>query len=63
MLSLIDKIRTGYLWDFPGGIHPPENKVQSTQTPLVEARLAHEYVLPLKQHIGKSGDLLVQVGD
>ncbi|MGV1717832.1 electron transport complex subunit RsxC [Vibrio furnissii] len=63
MLSLIDKIRTGYLWDFPGGIHPPENKVQSTQTPLVEARLAHEYILPLKQHIGKSGDLLVQVGD
>ncbi|MBY8122818.1 electron transport complex subunit RsxC [Vibrio fluvialis] len=63
MLSLIDKIRTGYLWDFPGGIHPPENKVQSTQTPLVEASLANEFVLPLKQHIGKSGDLLVQVGD
>ncbi|MCG3747898.1 electron transport complex subunit RsxC [Vibrio cincinnatiensis] len=63
MLSLIEKIRTGALWDFPGGVHPPENKKQSTKIPLVEARLAKEFVLPIKQHIGKSGELLVHVGD
>lgn len=26
MLSLIEQIRTGSLWDFPGGVHPAENK-------------------------------------
>uniref|UniRef100_UPI0010A60FB8 electron transport complex subunit RsxC n=1 Tax=Vibrio sp. H11 TaxID=2565928 RepID=UPI0010A60FB8 len=63
MLSLIEQIRSGYLWDFPGGIHPPENKHQSTKTPLVEASLSKELVLPVKQHIGKPGDLQVKVGD
>ena len=63
MLSLIEKIQSGALWDFPGGIHPPENKHQSTTLPLVEASVPHEIILPLKQHIGKAGQLLVAVGD
>ncbi|POC31463.1 electron transport complex subunit RsxC [Vibrio vulnificus] len=63
MLSLIEQIRTGALWDFPGGVHPAENKRQSNQQPLVHAALANEIVLPLKQHIGKPGNILVSVGD
>ncbi|HFQ5012895.1 TPA: electron transport complex subunit RsxC [Vibrio vulnificus] len=63
MLSLIEQIRTGALWDFPGGVHPAENKRQSNQQPLVHAALANEVVLPLKQHIGKPGNILVNVGD
>ncbi|MCU8504086.1 electron transport complex subunit RsxC [Vibrio vulnificus] len=63
MLSLIEQIRTGALWDFPGGVHPAENKRQSNQQPLVHAALANEIVLPLKQHIGKPGNILVNVGD
>ncbi|HAS6347758.1 TPA: electron transport complex subunit RsxC [Vibrio vulnificus] len=63
MLSLIEQIRTGSLWDFPGGVHPAENKRQSNQQPLVHAALANEIVLPLKQHIGKPGNILVKVGD
>ncbi len=63
MLSLIDQIKAGHLWDFPGGIHPPENKFQSNQLAPVEAELPAELVLPLKQHIGRPGDLLVKVGD
>ncbi|ENO1173074.1 electron transport complex subunit RsxC [Vibrio vulnificus] len=63
MLSLIEQIRTGALWDFPGGVHPTENKRQSNQQPLVHAALANEIVLPLKQHIGKPGNILVNVGD
>ncbi|HDY7775524.1 TPA: electron transport complex subunit RsxC [Vibrio vulnificus] len=63
MLSLIEQIRTGTLWDFPGGVHPAENKRQSNQQPLVHAALANEIVLPLKQHIGKPGNILVNVGD
>ncbi|WP_423840330.1 electron transport complex subunit RsxC [Vibrio mytili] len=63
MVSLIEQIRTGSLWDFPGGVHPVENKKQSNQEPLVHASLPSEIVLPLKQHIGKAGNLLVSVGD
>ncbi|MDN3680487.1 electron transport complex subunit RsxC [Vibrio tapetis subsp. quintayensis] len=63
MLSLIEKIRSGYLWDFPGGVHPPENKKQSASTRLQHASLPTELVIPIKQHIGKAGDLCVKVGD
>ncbi|MEF1329210.1 electron transport complex subunit RsxC [Vibrio sp. M260121] len=63
MLSLIEQIRTGSLWDFPGGVHPAENKKQSNKTELVHAAIPSEIVLPLKQHIGKAGNLLIAVGD
>ncbi|EOX4458040.1 electron transport complex subunit RsxC [Vibrio antiquarius] len=63
MLSLIEQIRTGSLWDFPGGVHPAENKKQSNKTELVHAAIPSEIVLPLKQHIGKAGNLLVAEGD
>ncbi|WP_413284791.1 electron transport complex subunit RsxC [Vibrio sp. MA40-2] len=63
MVSLVEQIRHGALWSFPGGIHPPENKTQSTQTDIVNASLPEELVLPVKQHIGRPGDLLVKVDD
>ncbi len=63
MLSLIEKIRSGYLWDFPGGIHPPENKLQSNQSEIKTLPLPDELVIPVKQHIGKPGDLAISVGE
>ncbi|WP_261817005.1 electron transport complex subunit RsxC [Vibrio gallicus] len=63
MLSLIEKIRTGHLWDFPGGIHPPENKAQSLTNKIGRSSIADEIVIPIKQHIGKEGNLTVAVGD
>ncbi|MFV0447532.1 MAG: electron transport complex subunit RsxC [Vibrio sp.] len=63
MLSLIEQIRTGSLWSFPGGIHPAENKQQSNQSAIAQASIPSEIVLPVKQHIGKPGDLLVNIGD
>ncbi|MEZ9300035.1 electron transport complex subunit RsxC [Vibrio splendidus] len=63
MISLIEQIRTGSIWNFPGGVHPAENKKQSNTTDIVHARLPEEIVLPVKQHIGKPGNLLVSVGD
>ncbi|EGR2536586.1 electron transport complex subunit RsxC [Vibrio cholerae] len=63
MLSLIEQIKSGKLWDFPGGIHPFENKHQSNRQSIINASIPNELVLPLKQHIGKAGDLLVKVGD
>ncbi|MFA0134511.1 electron transport complex subunit RsxC [Vibrio splendidus] len=63
MISLIEQIRTGSIWNFPGGVHPAENKKQSNTTNIVHARLPEEIVLPVKQHIGKPGNLLVAAGD
>ncbi|PMH41920.1 electron transport complex subunit RsxC, partial [Vibrio sp. 10N.286.49.B3] len=63
MQSLIQQIRSGALWDFPGGVHPSDNKRQSNQTILSRASIPNELVLPVKQHIGKAGDLLINAGD
>ncbi|MBY6034893.1 electron transport complex subunit RsxC [Marinobacter daepoensis] len=51
------------LWDFAGGIHPPENKHQSTQRPIAKTTLPEYLVLPLQQHIGEPAEPVVSVGD
>ncbi|MCG7586198.1 electron transport complex subunit RsxC [Photobacterium sp. OFAV2-7] len=63
MLSIIEQIKQGQLWDFPGGIHPPEQKALSSHSEIAEAKIPNELVLPLKQHIGAVGDVLVTAGD
>jgi len=62
MLSIIEQIKQGQLWDFHGGIHPAENKVISTRNAIQQAGIPSELILPLKQHIGGKGDILVTVG-
>ena len=37
------------LWDFTGGIHPPENKHQSTARPIRKGAMPDRLVLPLQQ--------------
>ncbi len=51
------------LWSFPGGIHPAENKHQSTGRPIRKAAIPDRLVLPLQQHIGLPAEALVQPGD
>lgn len=63
MHSLLERIKAGTLWDFHGGIHPADNKLQSSQSPVVDAGLPPHLIIPLRQHAGPAGDLLVQVGD
>ncbi|MCG9684095.1 electron transport complex subunit RsxC [Vibrio sp. Isolate23] len=63
MLSLIEQIKSGALWDFPGGVHPAENKKQSTKSQVARASIPQEIVLPVKQHIGKPGSITVEVGE
>jgi electron transport complex protein RnfC len=63
MLKLFSAFRKDKLWDFHGGIHPPEMKTQSNHTPLRQLPLATRFVIPLKQHIGAEGELCVSVGD
>ena len=37
MTDVISRYNSGKLWDFAGGIHPPEMKSQSNQTPITRA--------------------------
>ncbi len=63
MFKLFSAFRKDKVWDFNGGIHPPEMKTQSNGTPLRQIPLAQRFVIPLKQHIGAEGELSVQPGD
>nr|WP_194710085.1 electron transport complex subunit RsxC [Pseudoalteromonas sp. S16_S37] len=51
------------MWQFPGGVHPPQQKSLSNQHPIARLPLPDKIVLPLKQHIGANGQLLVNKGD
>jgi len=63
MLKLFSAFRKEKIWDFDGGIHPPEMKTQSNGTPLRQIPLANRFIIPLKQHIGAEGELCVKPGD
>jgi electron transport complex protein RnfC len=51
------------IFKFHGGVHPPENKIQSTQLPIGHLSLPEKIVLPLRQHVGNIPKLKVNVGD
>lgn len=51
------------LWDFSGGVHPPENKHQSTSRPIRQAGIPERLILPLQQHIGEPAEVIVQIGE
>ncbi|PJR65328.1 electron transport complex subunit RsxC [Raoultella sp. T31] len=63
MFKLFSAFRKDKVWDFNGGIHPPEMKNQSNGTPLRQVSLPQQFAIPLKQHIGAEGELCVQPGD
>ncbi|KHS80022.1 electron transport complex subunit RsxC [Pectobacterium carotovorum] len=63
MLKLFSAFKKDRLWDFDGGIHPPEMKTQSSQTPLRQIPLPEQFIIPLKQHLGPEGEICVSVGD
>ncbi len=63
MESIIERINQGKFWHFHGGIHPPEQKATTSDKPIKQLSLPKQLVLPLQQHIGRQGDLLVEVGD
>ncbi len=51
------------IFDFHGGIHPPENKTQSVMEPIARAEIPAELVIPVSQHIGAPATPVVEVGD
>ncbi|MFT5592793.1 MAG: electron transport complex protein RnfC [Oceanicoccus sp.] len=51
------------LHEFDGGIHPPQNKNQSTKLPISVAKLPEKLILPIAQHIGAQSKPVVNLGD
>ena len=51
------------IFKFNGGVHPPENKTQSTQLPIGQLALPATLVLPLRQHVGNIPKVKVSLGD
>ncbi|MGO2367525.1 MAG: electron transport complex subunit RsxC [Serratia sp. (in: enterobacteria)] len=63
MLNLFAAFKKDRIWDFDGGIHPPEMKTLSSGVPLRVAPLPDTFVIPLQQHLGPEGELCVKTGD
>lgn len=63
MFNLFTVLKKDRLWDFDGGIHPPEMKTQSSGVPLRVVPLPEIFIIPLQQHLGPEGELCVKVGD
>ncbi|WAT02305.1 electron transport complex subunit RsxC [Rouxiella chamberiensis] len=63
MFNLFAALKKEKIWDFDGGIHPPEMKTQSSLVPLRRLPLPERFILPLQQHLGPEGELCVKAGD
>ncbi|MBU2881620.1 electron transport complex subunit RsxC [Psychrosphaera sp. B3R10] len=61
-LTLIEQVKLGKIWEFPGGINPPERKSLSNQTEIGNFT-THTLYIPIQQHIGVAGSLLVTKGE
>ncbi|CNH91490.1 electron transport complex subunit RsxC [Yersinia intermedia] len=63
MFKLFTTRQHDSIWDFDGGIHPPEMKVQSSTVPMRIASLPEQMIIPLQQHLGPEGELRVRAGE
>lgn len=51
------------LWPFPGGLKLEPRKAQSTQQPLRRLAVAHQLIVPTRQHVGEAAEVLVKPGE
>lgn len=64
LVNLVSLLKSAKeIFPFHGGVHPPENKAQSTQLPIAQLSLPEKIVLPLRQHVGNIPKIKVQVGE
>ena len=49
-------------WVTPGGVHPPENKLQSVTQSIGQLPIPETLVIPLSQHIGAAAIPCVEIG-
>lgn len=61
--EIVTRVEREKLWDFPGGVFPAQQKELSNRTPIENIDLPQRLFIPLKQHIGVEGQLLVSQGD
>ncbi|ASM50477.1 electron transport complex protein RnfC [Pseudoalteromonas espejiana DSM 9414] len=62
MEKLLEQIKKGTVWAFPGGVHPPQQKSLSNSARIARLPLPDKLVVPIKQHIGANGKLIVEKG-
>ncbi|MGI2170875.1 electron transport complex subunit RsxC [Shewanella sp. MF05960] len=62
MLTLLEQLDKGSLWQSPGGIHPPQLKTLSNQSAIARLPLAKRFVVPVPL-VGEQATLTVAVGD
>ncbi|MFP1678851.1 electron transport complex subunit RsxC [Alloalcanivorax sp. C16-2] len=64
MFGLFGKARPpAPVFDFPGGVHPPQHKGRSNGTPIQPGPLPAQLVLPLNMHLGAPAKPCVAEGD
>ncbi|WP_392435122.1 electron transport complex subunit RsxC [Yersinia sp. HM-2024] len=63
MFKLFTVRKHDNIWDFDGGIHLPEMKLQSSRVPMRIATLPEQLIVPLQQHLGPEGELRVRTGE
>lgn len=61
--DIVNRLNQDRLWDFPGGVHPPEFKTLSNQKDIARIPMPAKLYVTVKQHIGVEGNLVVEVGD
>ena len=61
--TILERLSIGHLWDFPGGIKPAHHKSLSNKNLIQTPDLPEQLFIPVKQHVGVDGKLLVAVGD
>ncbi len=60
---VMEHLASKELWDFPGGVHPTQFKTLSNTTPISQISLPDKLYIPIKQHIGIDGEVIVNKGD
>ncbi len=61
--QVISQLQQGQMFDFPGGVHPPQQKSLANSTPIAQVAEPKHLYIPVKQQIGSQGNVCVQVGD
>lgn len=61
--QIMERLSLQQLWDFPGGVHPTQHKSTSNQLDIQCLPIPEVLHIPVKQHIGVNGDVIVNVGD
>lgn len=59
---VVAQLKQGHLFDFAGGVYPPQQKTLSNTTPINTIAEPQYLFIPIKQHIGTQGSICVKVG-